>query len=60
MPDLTELVWQRLGGAGEPRAAVFLARTPALRDRPAPGFCRVSAADLDACLPDALRPGADA
>ncbi|MFF7867772.1 class I tRNA ligase family protein [Streptomyces qaidamensis] len=60
MPDLAELVWQRLGGAGEPRAAAFLARTPAHRDRPAPGFGRVSAADLDACLPDTLRPGADA
>ncbi|AZM92359.1 class I tRNA ligase family protein [Streptomyces sp. W1SF4] len=60
MPDLAELVWQRLGGAGEPRAAAFLARTPAHRDLPAPGFNRVSAADLDACLPDTLRPGADA
>ncbi|MFG2149500.1 class I tRNA ligase family protein [Streptomyces sp. NPDC048696] len=60
MPDLAERIWQALGGTGEPRAAAFLAPTPADRTVPAPGFSRVGAADLDACLPDTLRPGADA
>ncbi|MEU0164520.1 class I tRNA ligase family protein [Streptomyces iakyrus] len=61
------------GDAGPRRAALAATRRrrrasrgglprqdPAHRDRPAPGFGRVSAADLDSCLPDTLRPGADA
>ncbi|WP_406471972.1 class I tRNA ligase family protein [Streptomyces sp. NBC_01615] len=60
MPDLAEQIWQALGGTGEPRAAAFLAPTPADRRLAAPAFGRVEAADLDACLPDSMRPGAGA
>jgi methionyl-tRNA synthetase len=60
MPDLAEQIWQGLGGAGEPRAAAFLAPTPAHRHLAALVFSRVELADLDACLPDSMQPGAGA
>lgn len=60
MPALAERIWQALGGTGEPRASAFLTPTPPRLPHPAVrAFPRVTAADLDACLPDSLRVGVD-
>ncbi|HKS50078.1 MAG TPA: methionine--tRNA ligase [Amycolatopsis sp.] len=55
MPRFGGAVWDLLGGHGEPAVSRF--SVPSVPDwsRPAPGFGVISRADLDPCLPRALR-----